>query len=652
MAIDGFDYKAFSESMVEQARTLIPSDIDDDSAEYIVSTMGNFTYLAGEALYNDEDRLEFNAEQATFVVQIIAEWTFHKTVDLARSDIPKEYWDSIMQKIAFTAYEISKQTMLKNIPLEELLSIIENNIKKCWVECLDNLADKNIIDKTTAESSKSLSNIDKMAKESKENGCDCFCNKDKKNTIKISDENNYCSCNDIPQCKASQFCLDIFIPVMLVLPIIIGIFCIVYGLYLFFNPFTSFCRKYILTIPFIQHHPVYVLMCIFSIIGIIGIILLKKEVNKDVERQLKELENVKKNMQDLVNPNKMYARLGVDILSLQVGSGLLEIADPDQEGQLLAKIAAMRQELTDELGYIIPNIRIMDTISIEPCEYLINIRNNLAESGYVYPGKYMVIADQWDSCCPEIPDDAIVGVDPTYQSQAYWVSEKDAGENKNIAAVSAADVIVTHLKEVLIKYVDEVMTKTDVLKLMELVRSQDPTLVNDLVPAIISTSDLRKIFVHLIREKVSIKDIIFIFERLGDYARFSKEPDILTERIRAALGRQICLSNADEFHVLYSVTLSPYWEKILDENCQRTELGTMFRLEPEQVRELVELTSMTLMKAHHLCGQQPVVLCSPRIRLPLYQLLERHIPTIVVISYSELIPSVKVEAVLTIGEES
>ncbi len=373
-------------------------------------------------------------------------------------------------------------------------------------------------------------------------------------------------------------------------------------------------------------------------------------VNQDVQAQLGQLENVKQNMQDLVNPNKMYERLGVDVLSLQVGSDLLPIADPDQEGQLLAKIAALRQRVTDELGYIIPNIRIMDSSALDANEYLISIRGNKVASGFVYPGKLMVIADQWDSTGKPAPADTIVNIDPTYQANAYWVDPSQIDENDHLTAVDSVDVIVTHLQECVRKYVDEVMTKTDVLKLMELVKSQDPTLVNDLVPAIISTSDLRKIFVNLIREKVSIKDIIFIFERLCDYARFSKEPDILSERIRAALGRQICLTNCTEDKVLYALTLSSEWEKTLDDSCQRTELGTMFLLNPMQVQELIETTASTLMRAHQTVGRQPVILCSPRIRLPLYQLLERHIPTIVVISYSELITDIKVEAVDTIGE--
>jgi flagellar biosynthesis protein FlhA len=384
------------------------------------------------------------------------------------------------------------------------------------------------------------------------------------------------------------------------------------------------------------------------ILGFSGFSVL---VSKDVQSQIGQLENVKQNMQDLVNPNRMYERLGVDVLSLQVGSSLLIIADPEQEGQLLAKIAALRQRMTDELGYIIPNIRIMDSTAIDEYEYLISIRGNNVAIGKVYPKKLMVIADQWESTGKRIPDDVIIGVDPTYQTQAYWVNPSDISPDDKLTAIDPTDTVVTHLQECVRKYVDEVMTKTDVLKLMELVKSQDPTLVNDLVPAIISTSDLRKIFVNLIRERVSIKDIIFIFERLCDYARFSKEPDILSERLRAALGRQICLVHTNEDKTLYAVTLSQEWEKMLDDSCQRTELGTMFLLNPMQVQELIESTASTLMRTHQQIGVQPVVLCSPRIRLPLYQLLERHIPTIIVISYSELITDIRVEAVDTIGEE-
>jgi flagellar biosynthesis protein FlhA len=375
-------------------------------------------------------------------------------------------------------------------------------------------------------------------------------------------------------------------------------------------------------------------------------------IQQDVNMQYHELEAVKQNMQDLVNPNKMYERLGVDILSLQVGNGLLAIADPEQEGQLLGKIAGLRQRMTDEFGYIIPSIRIMDSSVIADNEYLISIRNNPVALGTVYADRLMVISDQWEAAGKPVPPDVVTGLDPTYQQPVYWVKPEDIQEGDRVTAIDSTDTIISHLQDSVRKYVDEIMTKTDVIKLMELVKTQDPTLVNDLVPAVISTSDLRKIFVNMLREKVSIKDIIFIFERLCDYARFSKEPDILSERLRAALGRQICISNATDDKILYVVTLSQEWEKILDESCQRTELGTMFLLNPLQVQELIEQAANVLMNAHQNIGQQPVILCSPRIRLPLYQLLERHIPTVVVLSYSELITDIRVEQVDVIGEEA
>ncbi len=373
-------------------------------------------------------------------------------------------------------------------------------------------------------------------------------------------------------------------------------------------------------------------------------------VSQDVQMQIGQLENVKQDMQNLVNPNRMYERLGVDILSLQVGTNLIVIADPEQEGQLLAKIAALRQRMTDELGFIIPNIRIMDSSALGEYEYMIQIRGNTVATGEVYPGRFMVIAEQWDAAGLPPPENVITSTDPTYQTQAYWLMPDAIPQDAGLTMVDPTDAVVTHLQDCVKKYVDEIMTKTDVLKLMELVKAQDPTLVNDLVPAIISTSDLRKIFVNLIRESVSIKDIIFIFERLCDYARFSKEPDILSERLRTALARQICLNYANEQSVLYAITLSQEWEKLLDDSCQRTELGTMFLLNPMQVQELIESTASTLIRAHQQVGEQPVILCSPRIRLPLFQLLERHIPTIVVISYSELITDIRVEAVDTVGE--
>lgn len=372
-------------------------------------------------------------------------------------------------------------------------------------------------------------------------------------------------------------------------------------------------------------------------------------LTRDVQQQLGQLDQVKQNMSDLINPNRMYERLGVDILSIQVGNDLLQIADPEQEGQLLGKIAGLRSRLTDELGFIMPNIRIMDSMNLGNSEYLISIRNNPVAKGEVHPDRVMILANLFETSGLIPPQDSIQAQDPTYGADAYWIFPQECPQELQNNAIDGTDAIIAHLQEIVVKHVDEVMTKMDVLKLMELVKQQDPTLVQELVPTIVTPNDLRKIFVNLIREKVSIKDVLFIFERLSDYARYSKEPDVLSERLRAALGRQICIAHSDATKTMYAVTLSNEWERILDDSCQRTELGTMFLLNPLQVQELIESTVGTLTDVQQNYGRMPVILCSPRIRLPLYQLLDRHIPMITIISYSELIPDIQVQAVGTVG---
>ena len=163
MPIEGFDYKEFATSMSEQAKQLVPQDLKDEEKEYIVKTLGNFTMLAGEALYND-DSLKLNAEQAIFITQIIAEWSFHKSIDLIHSGISQTYWDSIMQKIAFTIFEVAKQAILREIPQEQLLQAVEHHVIKVYKKCIEDLEKKGVIDETVKEQAESQSNIDAMAK--------------------------------------------------------------------------------------------------------------------------------------------------------------------------------------------------------------------------------------------------------------------------------------------------------------------------------------------------------------------------------------------------------------------------------------------------------------------------------------------------------
>ncbi len=164
MPIEGFDYKGFAASMSEQAKELVPKELKDFEKEYIVKTLGNFTLLAGEALYNDE-QLNLNADQAVFITQIIAEWSFHKSIDLIHSGILPQYWDSIMQKIAFTIFEIAKQAVIRNIPQDQLLQAVEHHVIKVYNTSIEELQKKGIIDEEIKNRAESQSNIDAMAKQ-------------------------------------------------------------------------------------------------------------------------------------------------------------------------------------------------------------------------------------------------------------------------------------------------------------------------------------------------------------------------------------------------------------------------------------------------------------------------------------------------------
>ena len=165
MPIEGFDYKAFAASMTEQAKELVPKELKEQEKQYIVKTLGNFTLLAGEALYKDEQNLNLTPDQAVFITQIIAEWSFHKSIDLIHSGILPQYWDSIMQKIAFTIFEVAKQAVIRKIPQDQLLQAVEHHVVKCYNAAIEELQQKGVIDEEIKTRAESQSNIDAMAQQ-------------------------------------------------------------------------------------------------------------------------------------------------------------------------------------------------------------------------------------------------------------------------------------------------------------------------------------------------------------------------------------------------------------------------------------------------------------------------------------------------------
>lgn len=404
--------------------------------------------------------------------------------------------------------------------------------------------------------------------------------------------------------------------------------------------------RFVFNYPFNLH---YVYMGLLVIIaGIISNIFSFFEFSLPIDIKIKKEKSKKIASHDPIN---FLDRLGIDLFELMVGEKLKETArnfDEDEGSDSLCT------EVVNEFGYIIPTIKVCAHLDLEPYEYKIFVRNYIVASGYVYPDKFMVLAREWDSRHKEIPEDAIVGVEPVWQTQVYWIDKETADKNKKyINVVSPTDVIKNHLREIAIKYANDLVTIVDVGRYIEQAKTIDKGIIPTLekLNARLSIEDIRQVFANLITEEVSVKDICYIFERLADYARKSAEPDVLSERIREDLKVQISVKNADVDNVLYAIKLSKEWEKTLEEHLERTALGYVLIMESEQIMEFVETVATQLELVDKCVGHVPVILCAPKNRLPIYKMLKRHIPTVVVMSYLEVADTVKLETVATIGEE-
>lgn len=352
------------------------------------------------------------------------------------------------------------------------------------------------------------------------------------------------------------------------------------------------------------------------------------------------------------SPDMMYSLLEVDNLAVWVGRNLLDIADPARQGTLVPEIASLRHQLTLNLGYVLPSVRIMDAPSLNSNEYRVVIRDTTVASAEAYPDRMLVLREYWDRIYSEPPPGALPGWDSALQEPAYWIDPDYLEQIEwQFPATPAVRVITAHLAEVVRRNIDELLTKADVKRVLEQAKQKDSQLVEGLVPNLISIGDLRRVLVNLLKERVSIRDIQYILERLEDLCAGIKDPDLLSEKIRITLGRQICLEFATPEKQIFSVAFHPTWERKLEESLQRVENNLVLILDPRQIQQLVTMISRASKRINEKHGRKPVLICGPGLRLPLYRLLEQFDPHIHVLSYAELSPDFNVQVLETIGQE-
>jgi len=344
-------------------------------------------------------------------------------------------------------------------------------------------------------------------------------------------------------------------------------------------------------------------------------------------------------------PEQVESLLNVDRLELEVGYGLIPIVDEEQNGDLLDRIRSVRKQFAAELGIVVPSLRVRDNLQLKPGEYRILIKGNEVAKGEMMLGYAMALS-------PGEVKRAIEGIptkEPVFQLPALWIQgkKKDEAQFAGYTVVDLSTIIATHLTEVIRSHADELLGRQDVQKLLDHLTQHSPKAVEELIPHLLSLGVIQKVLQNLLKERVSIRDLLTIVETLADYAPITKDPDILTEYVRQKLARSIAKQYETPEGVLPLITIDQKMEDILRDKIQKGEYGTNLAIEPGLAQKILTNIHQTLDKIAHL-NYQPVILCSPILRRHLKRLLERFLPQVAVLSHNELTPQTKIQSLGTV----
>lgn len=381
--------------------------------------------------------------------------------------------------------------------------------------------------------------------------------------------------------------------------------------------------------------PFFPFFILASLSAVVARSLISSQKETELQKQ-SELEESKEPEEENFN-----RYLQVDPLEIEIGYGLIPLVDEDNNGDLLHRITSIRKQCALEIGIIVPPIRIRDNIGLGPEDYVIKIRGAEVAKGEIYLNRIMALP------AGELTKkfDGIETKDPAFGLPAIWIStnQKDEAEKEGYTVIEPGAVLVTHLKEILKKHADEILTREDVNDLVENVKQENNTIVEELIPNLLTIGKIQKVLQNLLRERVSIRDMVSILETLANHSNLTKEPDILTEFVRSNLAKTIYKPYLSEDNVVYTLTLEPSLEKYLADNlAQNKNIG--LNLPPDTLKALyrtVEKESGVM--AHR--SLNPLILCSPAIRSFLRKLLELAFPQTAVLSYNEIPSEVDIQSI-------
>ncbi len=340
-------------------------------------------------------------------------------------------------------------------------------------------------------------------------------------------------------------------------------------------------------------------------------------------------------------PSRTEDLLAIDPLKIELGYGLISMADPKQGGDLLTRIQILRQQTATKMGFIVPVVRIVDNMRLRANEYRILMRE--AEIA-----RYEIMPDHFLAMNPGLVEEEIEGtptLEPAFGLQAMWVSkgDRDRAERLGYTIIEPSAVLATHLTELIMEYADELVTREDTQNLVETAKATAKTVVEELIPNVLTLGEVQKVLHNLLRERVSVRNLETILEILADFGPRTKDVEVLAEYVRHALARQICAEHKDEEGRLRVATLSPALEQEILDAIQQSETGESIPIDPARA-DAIGQAALEVIQPMLQAGHDPIVLTSAQTRRYAKRIVERHMPKAIVLSYNEIDPSVKLES--------
>jgi flagellar biosynthesis protein FlhA len=378
--------------------------------------------------------------------------------------------------------------------------------------------------------------------------------------------------------------------------------------------------------------PFWIMSAIF---GFLAYATWKFALQKKSESAMAE---AKEKLKPAEGPEKVESLLKVDPLGLEVGFALIPLLDVAQGGTVLERIKAIRRQMAQEMGIVVPPIRIRDNLQLPANTYRVLLRGEEIGRGEIQPGSFLAMNP--GTATGDIP--GIATTEPAFGLPAFWIqeSQRDHAQLMGYTVVDGATVITTHISEIIKQHAPDLLGRPEVQLLLDTLKESSPKLVEDLVPAVVNAGVVQKVLQSLLRERVSIRDLGRILEACADGATLTRDPVTLTEYVRQHIGRALTSPHLSEQNELGVLTLDPSLEQSIQSGIENTDRGSFLAMDPGRIQDII--TRLVQGITNLLPGAQPVLLTNPAVRPHLRRLLERAMPHLVVLSHSEIPLDVRV----------